>query len=171
MSTMPSRVRIRRATRRDRQAIDLLNAELQAHELPLRWSRAQPDALPPAYVDALYARQRTGRGDLLVAVEGRWVIGFAAFELGEDLLEKDPPEITVTDLVVTAAHRGKGVGRVMMTAVEDAARARGIRRLYVISLAANADTHSAYTAMGFEVTLVRFERVVGPVLDPSARDP
>jgi GNAT superfamily N-acetyltransferase len=171
MSKMPSSVHVRRATGRDRRAIDMLNAELQAHELRLRPSRAQPDALPPAYVDALCARRRTGRGDLLVAVEGRRVIGFVAFEWGEDLLEQNPPEITVTDLVVAAACRGKGVGKAMLAAVEDAARQRGVCRLYVVSLAANAETHRIYEAMGFEVTLVRFERGVGPPLDPSARDP
>jgi GNAT superfamily N-acetyltransferase len=57
----------------------------------------------------------------------------------------------VTGLVVAADVRRGGVGRGLMRAAEDWARARGLASMRLRSRVARADAHAFYRRLGFEV--------------------
>jgi RimJ/RimL family protein N-acetyltransferase len=54
-------------------------------------------------------------------------------------------------LMVSPAHRRRGVGRALLRAAIAAAREAGARRLTLRVLGHNADARSLYAACGFEV--------------------
>jgi GNAT superfamily N-acetyltransferase len=61
-----------------------------------------------------------------------------------------PPETVVQAIVVDAAHRGRGVGKILMEAAEDWAAQRGYRSVSLYSKRARADAHAFYHALGYE---------------------
>jgi GNAT superfamily N-acetyltransferase len=61
-----------------------------------------------------------------------------------------PPEIVVQAIVVDAAHRGRGVGKILMAAAEDWAAQRDYRSVSLYSKTARADAHAFYHALGYE---------------------
>ena len=71
-----------------------------------------------------------------------------------------PPEIVVQAIVVDAAHRGRGVGKMLMAAAESWAAQRGYASVSLHSQAARADAHAFYDALGYELvaTLHLFRR-------------
>lgn len=149
---------IRRCKPSDRSAIDALNRSLQAYEASLRLTRIDADAIPLGYVDEILSRIRKRVGGIVVAEIGVEIVGFIAWIREEDPLELDPPEIVVTDLVVSAPHRRSGVGRELLKAVEAAAMTAGITRISVSTLSANTDARAAYEAMGFHQVMVSYEK-------------
>lgn len=149
---------IRRCKPSDRSAIDALNRSLQAYEAPLRPTRIDADAIPPSYVDEIFFRIRKRVGGIVVAEIGVEIVGFIAWICDEDPLELDPPEVIVTDLVVSAPHRRSGVGRELLKAAEAAAVTAGITRISVSTLSANTDARAAYEALGFDQVMVSYEK-------------
>lgn len=63
----------------------------------------------------------------------------------------------VADLVVAAGHRGRGLGRVMITWVSDAARRLNCLTMVLDSGNSNTAAHRFYETMGFTRTAVQFE--------------
>lgn len=59
------------------------------------------------------------------------------------------PLLNVHDIVVHAAHRGRGIARALLAAAEDAARARGCCKLTLEVLSNNTAALRAYTHAGF----------------------
>ena len=55
----------------------------------------------------------------------------------------------MTDLVVAEAHRGSGVGRMLLREAEAHCRSAGLKRLQISALAANGAALRAYEASGF----------------------
>ncbi|WP_166659152.1 GNAT family N-acetyltransferase [Labedaea rhizosphaerae] len=84
------------------------------------------------------------RGERPVGVA--WVRFFGEDERSDGFVSEDIPELAVG---VDAAERGKGAGRLLMTAVHDAARAAGIRRT---SLSVDRPNRAAemYLAQGYQ---------------------
>lgn len=93
-------------------------------------------------------------------VGAAWVRFFAEDDGSDGFVSDDIPELAVG---VDASERGKGVGKLLMTAIHDAARAAGIRR---ISLSVDRPNRAAglYVAQGYqEVRSTEHSRVM--VLD------
>lgn len=59
------------------------------------------------------------------------------------------PLVNVHDLVVDAAHRGRGIGTALLTEVERRARARGACRITLEVNAANEGAQRLYRRLGF----------------------
>ena len=121
---------IRPATADDMGAIAALWQELGW----LAWLRAKD----PAQVEAAMARrlgeaQEAGGHLVLVAEsrEGR-VLGYAAMHFLPYLMLPGP-EAYVSELFVTAAARGQGVGGRLLRHLEELARERGCARLMLIT--------------------------------------
>lgn len=63
------------------------------------------------------------------------------------------------DLIVTAGRRKRGIGRGLVAAALDQARARGCRRAYLLAETWNLDAHGFYRHLGFkEKTCFYFEK-------------
>jgi GNAT superfamily N-acetyltransferase len=75
-------------------------------------------------------------------------------------LERDQPAAKIGALAVDEAHRGRGVGRALVQAVEEEARRRGCALLFLTTAAGRDDAHDFYERVGFELTGRRYGRTL-----------
>jgi ribosomal protein S18 acetylase RimI-like enzyme len=120
-----------------------------AGEAPLR---IEPFAGPRGELRALFAEAEDsaaqldgylGAGDVLAAVEGEHVVGHLQLVDGE-----------IKNMAVDAAHRGRGIGRRLIEAAVDRARAEGRAQLVVATAAADAGNLRFYQRAGFRLRSV-----------------
>jgi GNAT superfamily N-acetyltransferase len=116
-------------------------------------------------VDRLWRIYRRNAGRLYVATSPTGVIAFLACILESDILESNPLAVQITDLVVNARWRGKGVGAALIDKAEEFAREKHARSIGVTTLAENTKARRVYRALGFVESAVTFERPI------SARSP
>jgi GNAT superfamily N-acetyltransferase len=116
-----------------------------------------------AELPAQLAAVAGAEGTVLCAVDGpsEAVLGLVALH-AYPVIHAAAPTAYITALVVDAAARGRGVGRAMVAAAEEWARARGCRRLTVTSAERRADAHAFYPAAGLPYTGRRFSRLLEP---------
>jgi GNAT superfamily N-acetyltransferase len=116
----------------------------------------------PADADAV--RERIPRllaaGDRLVVaqVEGQ-VVGLARLHVSSSL-EYDTPAGQLAALVVDEAHRGAGIGRALVEAIEAEARARGCGAFFLTTAERRADAHAFYERLGLEYTGRRYTKTL-----------
>ena len=85
--------------------------------------------------------------DILLAAEGDLVVGLAS--VYADILSiRYGPRCWLQDLVVTASHRGRGIGAQLLDATSNWARDRGCTHLELGSGARRADAHRFYVSQG-----------------------
>jgi GNAT superfamily N-acetyltransferase len=94
------------------------------------------------------------RGDLGVVAEadGRlvgaaWLRFFPAHDPGYGFVPADVPELSIG---VAATHRGRGIGRALLRAVADQARAAGIGQIGLSAVRQNY-AHELYLAEGYQI--------------------
>jgi GNAT superfamily N-acetyltransferase len=75
-------------------------------------------------------------------------------------LERERPAGKIGVLVVDREHRGQGVGRALVQAVEDEARLRGCELLFVTTAEHRDDAHAFYERVGLERTGRRYGRTL-----------
>ena len=114
--------------------------------------------------------KRLGDDRLVVAdLDGR-VVGLAQLHVSA-ALEYNGNVGKLAALVVDAEHRGSGIGRALVEAIEADARARGCALLFVTTAERRADARAFYRQIGLEETGKRFARSLGeqdPVPRPGA---
>jgi aminoglycoside 6'-N-acetyltransferase I len=111
---------------------------------------------PPEAVERRLVGLLDSEADLqLVAVEGSRIVGLAGLQLGLSL-EYDGPVGKLSELVVDEDHRGQGLGRMMVQAVEREARARGCVLLYLTTAHRRKSAHAFYERVGFVETGKRY---------------
>jgi len=93
---------------------------------------------------------------LVAEVDGE-VAGLAALHV-QNLVERDEPGCEVAALVVGERFRRRGIGELLMRAIEDEARARGGRHLVLNTAHRRADAHAFYEALGYEHTGRRYAK-------------
>src|SRR5919204_5957161 len=112
----------------------------------------------PADAEAVDARLERLRivGDRVVVaeVDGR-PVGFAHLQVAP-AIERDRPAAKIGALVVDQAHRGSGIGRALVEAMETEARTRGCELLFLTTAARRKDAHVFYERVGLEETGKRF---------------
>ena len=150
---------IRPALPRDYDAILPLAGEVHAQHaaaLPTVF-RTDACALPRAYFDELLANDTA---TIYVAEVGDAIVGFAIFTV----FEAPPYEILVPrriafveSIVVTLAHRGKGIGRGLMQAAIAWGRARGAHSLELAVWEFNREAIAFYEHLG----LASVQRTMG----------
>jgi GNAT superfamily N-acetyltransferase len=66
-------------------------------------------------------------------------------------------------IIVDAAQRGRGIGKILMAAAEDWAVQRGYQSVFLYSKAVRTDAHTFYHALGYELvaTSHSFRRTLG----------
>lgn len=173
--TPPRGWRVRRADPGDLTGIESLLREIMAeHGVPappaaaLRATIGQilaesrpPAGLPqgPAPTDAPPETVTSDREHLFLVVEHRGdVVGMCAllFSLSTWSATR---VCELQDVVVSAPHRGLGLGRALLETAAAAARSRGCTRLFLTAEAINLPAHHFYRALGFdEKTVLYFER-------------
>ena len=101
--------------------------------------------------------ERLGDDRLVVAESDGSVTGLAQLHVSPSL-EYDRPAAKLAALVVDSAHRGHGVGRALVAAIEAEARTRGCELLYVTTAERRADAHDFYERLGLEYTGRRYAK-------------
>ncbi|HUZ00735.1 MAG TPA: GNAT family N-acetyltransferase [Thermomicrobiaceae bacterium] len=97
---------------------------------------------------------------VLAAVDpGGVVVGLVAAEV-IPLLEHDDPVCRLAALVVDDAHRGRGIGAVMVRAVEELARERGCHGVMLTTARHRAGAHAFYRRLGYVDTGLRFVKML-----------
>jgi GNAT superfamily N-acetyltransferase len=96
---------------------------------------------------------------VFVADLGGRAVGLAHLQV-TPALERERPAAKIGALVVDAAHRGTGIGRALVQAVEDEARLRGCGLVYLTSAEPRDDAHAFYERVGFEQTGRRYARTL-----------
>jgi ribosomal protein S18 acetylase RimI-like enzyme len=87
-----------------------------------------------------------GETALLVARDGGRIVG--TVQIGLALPPNQPHRADIKKLLVHRSARGRGIGMALMTAAEEAARARG-RTLLVLDTALDGDAERLYTRAGW----------------------
>jgi ribosomal protein S18 acetylase RimI-like enzyme len=136
----------------ENQALEHLVAEMQDHERTI-----EPDLLPgsgmaSAYVAELFRRTELHSGIILVAEENGEIIGFVAVQTKIPETEPDHPPGTyalVSDLAVSAPHRGRGIGRALLLKAEEYAREHNAADLRIAVLSGNTGARMLYMETGF----------------------
>lgn len=106
-------------------------------------------ALAPAVVARLPAALAQHPGALvLLAWSGERSVGVATCFLGFSTFAAQPL-LNIHDLAVVPELRGQGVGRALLAAAEESARARGCVKLSLEVLEANTGAQKLYESFGF----------------------
>ena len=146
--TAPEQIEVRPAAADEFAAVgDLTLAAYLADDL----LAADPEAA--AYAEELRdAGRRASHADLLVAVRGGGeLLGTVTFCLpGTEYAElAGPGEAEFRMLAVAPGGRRRGVGRALVLACLDRARAAGARSVVISSLASMTAAHALYEQLGF----------------------
>lgn len=72
-----------------------------------------------------------------------------------DLSAECEPFMVIENVIVTDSMRGKGVGKALMTAIEDIAKEKGCYYTMLVSSMFRKDAHKFYEAMGYPLDSVQ----------------
>ena len=113
------------------------------------------------YIADLNSETGKHGGAILVADDHGELVGYAAVFTA--VPNDDDDEIAynyalVRDLSVAAGHRGKGLGKRLLRACEDTARAAGAERLRIMVLSQNVTARRLYKQFGFAERLTEMEK-------------
>ena len=137
---------------RDRDRLRVCIVELQEFERALEPALPPGEAMADAYLAFLLKRCSTGSGRVFVAEVDHAVVGFIGVlpSVAPDEPDEDrAPYASITDLLVLAAYRRRGIGRALLDHAEQFARDSGARILRVGVLAKNQIAGTLYRQMGF----------------------
>ena len=87
------------------------------------------------------------------------VVGLAHLHVSPTI-EHERPAAKLGALVVAESHRGRGIGRLLVEAVEEEATARGCSMFFVTTAERRADAHAFYERLGLERTGRRYGRTL-----------
>jgi GNAT superfamily N-acetyltransferase len=136
-STNPNELRVRAARKEDAAALAQLANELEhpttPEEVAERFSAA--------------TRQHT-YALIVVELPSGELAGF--MELVVERLIDAAPRVNVAGLVVSKAHRGRGIGRALMAHAEKWAIERGCRIVHLRTNLKRAGAHAFYERLGYE---------------------
>jgi ribosomal protein S18 acetylase RimI-like enzyme len=93
----------------------------------------------------------------IVAETGGEVAGLGVLHV-QNLVERDEPGCEVAALVVGEKFRRRGIGELLMRAIEGEARARGGKHLVLNTAHRRADAHAFYEALGYKHTGRRYAK-------------
>lgn len=147
--------------RRDRPVVRRHVVALQDFERKLDPRMPRGERIADAYLDLMLRRCREFDGVVLLAEIDRAVVGFVTiwrrYRSGEP--DDDPGEHGfLSDLFVSATHRGSGIGRALLRAAEARAREAGAPGIRISVMAANRGARSLYLAEGFEEYAITLEK-------------
>jgi ribosomal protein S18 acetylase RimI-like enzyme len=94
---------------------------------------------------------------LVVAELDGEVAGFGVLHV-QNLVERDEPGCEVAGLVVSEHFRRRGVGELLMEALEREARAQGGKVMVLNTAHRRADAHALYETLGYEHTGRRYAK-------------
>ena len=113
---------------------------------------------PSAVERRLERLQVVGDRVVVAEVEDK-VVGLAHLQV-TPALERERPAAKIGALVVDDAHRGRGIGRALVQAIEDEARLRGCELLFLTTAERRDAAHAFYERLGLKHTGRRYGRTL-----------
>jgi RimJ/RimL family protein N-acetyltransferase len=135
--------------------IELVNALAREAKL-LFVMPIDPETGAESLVAFLQSNAASGNQTVLVAESNGALAGLATATGGVHPAKRGTVEVGIG---VLEAHRGRGIGRALMAALEGWARGAGIHRLQLPVVTSNAPAIALYRKVGFEVEGVLRESV------------
>jgi ribosomal protein S18 acetylase RimI-like enzyme len=157
-------ITIRTATLGDLPAIGRLGARLVRthHEFDAERFIAATPQTEHGYASFLGSQLDEPNVLILVAERGGEVVGYSyAGVEGGDYMSLRGPAGVLHDIVVDDAHRGQGVGTMLLEAATDALRQRGVRRVVLWTAERNESAQRLFARAGFRRTMVEMTRELG----------
>ena len=96
---------------------------------------------------------------VVVAVLDNEVVGLAQLH-ASPTIEHERPTAKISALVVDESHRGQGIGRALVEAMEAEARTRRCVLLFLTTAARREDAQAFYRRVGLEETGTRFTKIL-----------
>lgn len=159
-----SNVRIRPAAPADLEAVGRLGALLVRTHYdfdPDRFIAARPGT-EQAYGSFLGSQLQESNILVLVAEIGGEVVGYTyAGVEGYDYMLLRGPAGVLYDIVVDPAHRGQGIGRLLLDATVEALRANGAPRVVLSTAERNEAAQRLFARAGFRRTMIEMTRELG----------
>ena len=146
-------ITIRLATEKDiPSTVDLY------HELTITTSQVEQGLNPSAddYRKVFREICADPRHELFVAEDGGRVVGSVILLIVPNLSHNATPWALVENLVVTAGHRRRGTGKMLLEHVISRAREKGCHRIELCSDKRRQDAHRLYSSLGFEQSAYGF---------------
>jgi ribosomal protein S18 acetylase RimI-like enzyme len=171
VSDTPRGVTIRPATRADVPVIGRLGASLvqEHHDFdPKRFIAAAPETAQ-RYGAFLGSRLDKEGVIVLVAVRQGKAVGyiFATVE-GFDYMALRGPAGVLQDIVVDPAHRGQGIGRMLLDAAIAGLEVRDAPRVVLSTAERNEPAQRLFAKAGFRRTMIEMTRELGPQIQNDA---
>jgi RimJ/RimL family protein N-acetyltransferase len=143
-----SSVEVRLAAERDVPALIALINRLAAEASLLFVVPIDPDTGAEDLCHFLRAAAVSGNNAVLVAADGDRLVGLATATGGVHPAKQSTIEIGIG---VLETHHGRGIGRALMTGLEDWARGAGIRRLQLPVVTSNTPAIALYRKSGLTI--------------------
>jgi GNAT superfamily N-acetyltransferase len=154
-------VHIRKATRKDWQAVALLLAELGRPDI-----RLSPDGdAAGRQIFERYLRRRDAVA--LVAEQAGRILGFVDMEY-RSWLNFKAPQAWIPDMIVAEGARGRGIGGALLRHAEELARSRNCWSMALESANWREAAHEFYGAHGWTLTASHFTKSLTDVDWPPA---
>ncbi|MBM3750508.1 MAG: GNAT family N-acetyltransferase [Acidimicrobiia bacterium] len=154
-------ITIRRANKRDLQALGLLGASLMRIHFTFNERRfmAPGDHPEHGYADFLEAQLSDPEMLVLVAEQRAAILGYVYAGIEpQSFKELRERAGYIHDLLVTDASRGQGVGPRLLEAAVDWLREQGVPRVLLWTAAPNEKARKLFAAHGFSPTMVEMTR-------------
>jgi ribosomal protein S18 acetylase RimI-like enzyme len=151
----------------DYPALHACFVELQAWEQSLEPALPAPEDAADPYLAEIFRNCVESSGRIFLAETDGALVGFVCV-LAKALPSADEgiePYAYISDLVVRAAYRGRGIGRALMVRAESFAREMGAGKLKVGVLVRNETAHAFYRGGGFRDYTVQLVKPLNA--DPS----
>ncbi|HEX2778334.1 MAG TPA: GNAT family N-acetyltransferase [Gemmatimonadaceae bacterium] len=161
MPTTDASVTIRPATRADAPTLGRLGALLVRthHDFDTRRFIAAGPGTERGYGSWLASQTAQPNIIVLVAEGGGEVLGYAYAGLEDtDYMALRGPAGALYDIIVDPAHRGRGIGRMLLDAVLAALRERGAPRVVLSTAQRNEPAQRLFEHAGFRRTMIEMTR-------------
>jgi ribosomal protein S18 acetylase RimI-like enzyme len=146
-------MKIRTVQADDSSVLRQLVVELQAAEAESNSYTRDGELMADQYVAQLYVGDPDVPGEVLVAeLDDGEVVGYVAVQ--PNVPQEEPHErfyhyAYISDIAVLVSHRGKGIGRALLSSAENYAHAAGATVIRMGVLAGNGSARRLYSACGF----------------------
>jgi GNAT superfamily N-acetyltransferase len=152
-TTMSFRIRLAEM-KKDEQVVLRFIRELQVFEQAVESNRRLDAPVAQEFFSVLMARIQAKNGRCFIAEDQHGTaLGWAAAHEDESEIYVAAEERIfgwISELYVTEAMRGRGVGRALMSACEAWGRERGLKLMKIGVLAGNTGAARAYAAAGYK---------------------
>ncbi len=159
--TAAQAISIRPARAADLVAIGRLGALLVQlhHEFDRKRFIAPTPQTPAGYASFLGSQLDEPKVVVLVAVRGGDVLGYTYAGLeGRDYMSLRGPAGVVYDIIVDPAHRGQGIGRLLLEATLAALTSRGAPQVVLSTAERNEAAQRLFERAGFRRTMIEMTR-------------